>query len=506
MKNQESLNNKKSKMKQKQNNKVRGYYYSSANINKRQALKKQLDNQNNDIPNNNLNDDFFPKKKNNSNFNKDDNINNNKNIIASNIKMNKINLELYNKNMLLLEYIESKRKDFNIVLNKLKIINKNIGNMILKPKIKNSVINKMMIREKEQKEQEEINFNKNISEKIDAALNKANLALDNIKYLGKNKNQKIQNNINNSNNNDINSNLNTKYNYNEFKKEKEKINLFNIAQKCLDKYEDNININKNNHDEYFITISKSRKLFKDAKEQLQSTKYRLRNSGVFFDEIFNKNKKKNNEEQITLIKLGNTIFLKENIFIRINSFLKSEIFKKLFIRVIFNENFIHNQKFQSSNNKYNNTEIYNIFSLWYMIKELICYIEQNNNNNIDINFSLVDRNINEVIFNKNKDNNSMNIFFKHHIYNLIDRYLSFLNRKNNNSNIHENQIFTNDYYKLYEIFFKLEQSKIAEFIAERIENSNTYQNIISKEELNYYKNIQSIITNKGKYVCSIINK
>ena len=179
-------------------------------------------------------------------------------------------MELYDKNIRLFNYIESERKDFNFVLNKLKLLNYSIGNLILKPKIKNYEINKKIIREKEKKEQEEINFNKNISDKIDEALNKANLALDNLKYLGKQKYQKQQNNNLDNNSNDINmnsgNNINTKYNYNEFKKEKEKINLFNLAQKCLDKYEDNLQINTNNHDEYFITVSKTRKLFKDAKE------------------------------------------------------------------------------------------------------------------------------------------------------------------------------------------------------------------------------------------------
>ena len=100
--------------------------------------------------------------------------------------------------------------------------------------------------------------------------------------MGKSKNSKPQ--AFNIDNNDINTNsiniINTKYNYNEFKKEKEKMNLINLAQKCLDKYVDNIQINNSNHDEYFITISKQRKLFKDAKEHLQSAKYRLRNSGL----------------------------------------------------------------------------------------------------------------------------------------------------------------------------------------------------------------------------------
>ena len=165
---------------------------------------------------------------------------------------------------------------------------------------------------------------------------------------------------------DINTNnnsLNNDYNFYKIKKEKEKMNLINLTERCLDKYFDNIEINNSNHDEYFITISKQRKLFKDAKEQLQSAKYRLRNSGSFFDEIYrgekikNKNNLNINKENISLIILNKEIFFKENIFIRINSFLKSEIFQKLFIKVLYNENFIENL-----NNKNINT-ISNSYSL-----------------------------------------------------------------------------------------------------------------------------------------------
>ena len=511
--------NKRVKSKTKQNNtiKKRGYYYSSANVNKRKELQNQINSKNNikSDENNNINmeEDFFPQKKINIS-----NANNNNKINSYNNATNNINnLELYNKNSLLLNYIENERNEYSIILNKLKLLNKSIGNIILKPKIKNDEINKKLIREKEKKEQEEINFNKNISDKIDEALIRANMALDNIRYLGKPKNSKPSQ-INNNCNNEIDNNINNKYNYNEFKKEKEKNNLINLAQKCLDKYVDNIQINNSNHDEYFITISKQRKLFKEANEQLQSAKYRLRNSGQFFDEIFTslKNKNQNNKEQITLPLLSKEIFFKENIFIRINSFLKSEIFKKLFVKVIYNENFIENPN--SINNKNSNSltnnDIYNIFSLWIIIKEIINILNQVDNTNIGI--TLIDKNINEKIIEDRKTNILEysclnNYFFKKHIFDVIEKYLLFLNRKNNNSiNFDESQIFTQDYHKLYEIFFKLEQSKISQFIQNNIEYNKSFinQNMISntKEELNYFRNIQSIFINKGKYICSIVNK
>ena len=220
---------------------------------------------------------------------------------------------------------------------------------------------------------------------------------------------------------------------------------------------------------------------------MQSAKYRLRNAGLFFDELY-QNKKNNinknyKEEPITLVHLNKEIFFKENNFIRINSFLKSEIFQKLFIKVLYNENFIENPNISNDIN--------------------------NKNENNNTNFFFINKNIHETFLGDIKrDDVQKNTFLNHYIFELIEKYLAFLNRKNNNSNnTNENQIFTKDYYKLYEIFFKLEQSKIAKYIIENIENNISQQNnIISKEELNYYKNIQSIFTNKGKYICSIINK
>ena len=510
----------KSKGKPKVVAKQRGYY-SSTNFNKRKELQKQSNN-NMKIDENNINtnEDFFPNKnikKNNNNISNFNNTNNNINI---NISNNKNNLELYNKNNLLLNYIENERKEYNVVLNKLKLINYCIGGIILKPKIKNFEINKRLLLEKEKREQEEINFTKNKSDKIDSAIFKVNMALDNIRYLGKPNNSKSS--LVNSDNYNmyINNNMNNDYNFYELKKEK-KLNLINLTKRCLDKYVDNIQINNSSHDEYFITISKQRKLFKEAKEQLQSAKYKLRNSGSFFDEIFknkinNKNIANNNKENISLVILNKEIFFKENIFIRINSFLKSEIFQKLFIKVLYNQNFIENTNNKNTHNSYalTNNDAYNIFSLWTIIKEILNLLNQIDNNNIEIAF--INKNINEKIFDNNKEKNLEasylnNYIFKNNIFDVIEKYLVFLNRKNNNSvNLDENQIFSQDYHKLYEIIFKLEQSKISQFIQNNIENNNNFinQNVMTntKEELNYFRNIQSIFENQGKYLCSIINK
>ena len=514
-------NNKaKAKSKPKVIAKKRGYYYSTANINKRKEQQQNQQFSNNNINENNIQnnvqEDFLVHKpktplritnRNNNNKYMSNNNNNNNNFDNDNnqnsFNSNKYILESYNKNNLLLNFIENEHIEYNIILDKLKKLNYSLGKIILKPKIKNYEINKKLIRDQEKKEKEEIDFNKNISDKIDEALNRANLALDNIRFLGKQKVNPPQNRmpcidqqqqIINKNNN-----------LNDLKKEKEKMNLINLAQKCNEKYVDNIQINKQNHDDYFYTISKNRKLIKDAKEQLQSCKFRLRNSNNFFDEIFKKKyRSANNDNTNNIITLTKEIFPNENILIRIHSFLSSEIFQKLFIKVLYNEN-------NSLVN--NNNDIYNIFSLWIMLKDINNCLEQFNIQNDPLFF--INKDFCKLIVNKDNSNDlvvrsTKNVMFKKLIFGIIEKYLYFLNRKNNNE-VDETQIFTQDYHKIYEILFKLEQSKIAEFIKNNIENEQNYLNQInsannSKEEINYYKNIQSIFINKGRYTCTIINK
>ena len=124
----------------------------------------------------------------------------------------------------------------------------------------------------------------------------------------------------------------------------------------------------------------------------------------------------------------NDFYMLDN-FIRINSFLKSEIFKKLFIKVLYNENFIQNQNFPNgSNNTINNSDIYNIFSLWYMIKEINLLIKQIKENNND-GFFLIDKNINEDLLDCIKSGNikfniQNNLFIKHHIFDFIENLVT----------------------------------------------------------------------------------
>ena len=157
MKNKETnikRNNQRSKS--KNSVKQRGYYYSSANVMKRkQNAKVEIESK--DIP-----------------------------IIENPIKLKWNNdLELYDKNNKLIEFLDIEKNKLNYILNIFKELNKNFGEILIKPKIKIAEINKKIQNDKYKKEKEDFIFNQNLSDKIDDALIKANLALEKVKNLGK---------------------------------------------------------------------------------------------------------------------------------------------------------------------------------------------------------------------------------------------------------------------------------------------------------------------------------
>jgi hypothetical protein len=97
------------------------------------------------------------------------------------------------------------------------------------------------------------------------------------------------------------------------------------------------------------------------------------------------------------------------------------------------------------------------------------------------------------------------------IIKVIQKFLDYLNRKTLNANnkdveINENEIFEKNFYKLYNLLQKIEQIKAIKYISENIENIQGNNNLVHKEELNYFKNLQSIFMNNGYYSCNICKK
>ena len=469
MKNKETnIKKNNQRVKSKSTVKQRGYYYSKENIMKRkQSEKIEIDS-----------------------------INYNENIISAPIKLKWNNeLELYNKNNLLIQFLEIEKNKFNFILNIFKELNKNFGDILLKPKIKIAEINKKIQNDQYKKEKENFIFNQNLSDKIDDALIKANLALEKVKNIGKKaiilpstQNEK---------------NIYTKY---ALEKPKEKNELSEIIKRCQDKYVDSVQINKDNINIYFMSLTKNRTLFRDFKERIRRSKQKLKEFPNIFDDIYNKNKKKMdidliNNNNITLYGDDN-IIKEENKMIKICSILSSDLFSKLYNKVMFNEK-------NDKNNQINEEDIYNVFSLWFMINHIGVLLEENKGIE-KLNVKLTKFYPLKYTI-ENYLNSSEIQLINQNIIKVIQKFLDYLNRKTLNSNnkdveINENEIFEKNFYKLYNLLQKIEQVKAIKYISENIENIQGNNNLVHKEELNYFKNLQSIFMNSGYYSCNICKK
>jgi hypothetical protein len=67
----------------------------------------------------------------------------------------------------------------------------------------------------------------------------------------------------------------------------------------------------------------------------------------------------------------------------------------------------------------------------------------------------------------------------------------------------EKEIFNDDFYKMYHTLSKVEKIKCINYIMHHINNNNTNKDNTSKEELNLFRNIESIFKNNGYYCCNI---
>ena len=469
MKNKETnIKKNNQRVKSKSTVKQRGYYYSKENIMKRkQSEKIEIDS-----------------------------INYNEQIISAPIKLKWNNeLELYNKNNSLIQFLELEKDKFNYILNIFKELNKNFGDILIKPKIKIAEINKKLQNDQYKKEKENFIFNQNLSDKIDDALIKANLALEKVKNIGKK--AIILPSTQNENN------IYTKY---ALEKPKEKNELSEIIKRCQDKYVDSVQINKDNINTYFMSLTKNRTLFRDFKERIRRSKQKFKEYPNIFDDIYNKNKKKMDIDSINnnniIIYGDDNIIKEENKMIKICSILSSDLFSKLYNKVMFSDK-------NDNNNKIIEEDIYNVFSLWFMINHIGVLLEENKEiEKLNVKLSKFYPLKFKI---ENYLNSSELLLINQNIIKVIQKFLDYLNRKTLNSNnkdveINENEVFEKNFYKLYNLLQKIEQIKAIKYISENIENIQGNNNLLNKEELNYFKNLQSIFMNSGYYSCNICKK
>jgi hypothetical protein len=160
------------------------------------------------------------------------------------------------------------------------------------------------------------------------------------------------------------------------------------------------------------------------------------------------------------------------------------------------------------NNQINEEDIYNVFSLWFMINHIGVLLEENQGIE-KLNLKLTKFYPLKFTL-ENYLNASEFQLINQNIIKVIQKFFDYLNRKTLNSNnkdveINENEVFEKNFYKLYNVLQKIEQIKAIKFISENIEKKYE-NNSLNKEELNYFKNLQSIFTNNGYYSCNICKK
>lgn len=431
--------------------KQRGYYYSNANQQKRALASRAKQSQ--------------PEK-----------------TLPTPIKLKWDNdLELFNKNSNLIQWIEHEKIKFNFLLNVFKELNETISDIIVKKKIKVFSVDKRIQNEKLRKEQEEYQFQKDLSSRIDSALQKANQALEGIRHIG---------------NQDLSlPSIPATPGTPALPKPKEKNEIEDLIEKCKDKYNEKIDINTNNLNKYFFALTKNRSSFKTIREKNRRLKQKSKNFGAIFDDIYQKNcSTKNkmdieeNEEEI-IRGVEN-----ENMIVKVSSILCSDLFMKVYLKVLF-----------TKEEEINEEAIYNCFSLWFMINYMN-NLFQDKKPQVDLGLQVTET---------FKAKNNLESFFTYserdfvnkYIIETISSFVEYLNKKDmgKDPGVNEEDLFNNDFYKLFVNLSRVEMIKCFSFISSQIGDGTTVSSG-GKEELNYFKNIQSIFKNNGWFCCNICPK
>jgi len=452
-------------------------------------------------------------------------------------------------------YILKQYFEIALMNQKTEYLNDLISTYLIKKKINVREIEVKLKNEELRKEKEELKIRKNLEDKIDTALEKANLCLNNIKTLGKITPviSKGQNPI--------------KIKDLEKKDEKDPIDI--IITKIKNKYNDKITINEENMNDYFFNITKLKNKFKSVKQKNRSLQNKAKNLKNIYSQIYLKSKKvwkPDNTTDFTFYKMINFNYI--DLLYKLISIISTELFEKLFIKIMhstqknenkpnYNSNHENNQnskirKYKNENP--NESEYMNIlqdtFSFWYCLKFLLNLIESNqsltnlnaifdplNDNAVSKNEKLLYNSL-DIIEKYNKSDifgyislikkifkeENMNELFNQNLEQILNenvkKYLKFLNDKNlnKNQNINENEIFDKNYYLFYEyalmniklntcklMYNDLEKKSMINFGVVKNKSKGDSDNY-TIQDLKLFKNLYSIIVNNSNFSYSIFKK
>jgi hypothetical protein len=210
--------------------------------------------------------------------------------------------------------------------------------------------------------------------------------------------------------------------------------------------------------------------------------------------------------------ISNSSFHKVNLIFQTISLVNSELFENLYIKILYQNN--ENEKNDFSNSA-KEEELYDVFSLWMLFRNMKSILSSNNNDvDIDINSSFFERIENGKI---QKHLSDKNIFIDNFISKNLIKYFDHLFHTNRikkgetSEYLNENEIFSKGFYSIFDILLKshkLEYMKYNENILKQIFNEIpqdltkcSVMNISNnfKEKLKYIKNVYCLINNNGNH-------
>ena len=218
-------------------------------------------------------------------------------------------------------YLTKDFMEIYIYDDKIENLNNLISDYLIKKKINIREVEVKLRNEELRKEKEELKIRKNLEDKIDDALEKANNCLNNIKSFGKI--------------NPIITKGQKQLNIKELEKKDEKDPINIIISKIKNKYNNTITVNENNMNDYFLNMAKIRNQVKIVKNKNKILQNKSKNLKKIFNQVFSKSKIicRPDSTDFTFYKMINFNYV--DLLYKLISIIKTELFEKLFLKLMY---------------------------------------------------------------------------------------------------------------------------------------------------------------------------
>jgi hypothetical protein len=366
-------------------------------------------------------------------------------------------------------------KDYNeysSFINKVQVLKDCIVDYLYNKKINFKEIQIKLKKEEESIKKEQIDLKKNLEDKVSLALEKANSCLDNIKNLGKKSDNKSIKFVKTQKKIDYREIPNTEKTFDD------------LMKNLTDKYKQELSINQSNMDSYFLNLAQNRNKIKEFKEKLKRINTKNKSIQDTFNKIYKKNKR-----DVQCKKSESCLLIILNKEIEVFSLIESDIFKNLYLQVMYNS---------KSAKDYSEDDICNIFSFWYIVKHLKTLLGNKNNNEI------FEKSIKNLLVKQKYQSSHKycknNATLDYTLKNINSFFYSLYPTKN--LTLEEENLFDKNFYKLYDLLINRTKLNLCKTITPfiRQELSERTQFITSSKVTNKEKEILLLL----KWVNSVI--